>query len=30
MPVKIEGATEGIVNTAVLERNLMKKWFGKS
>jgi hypothetical protein len=29
MPVKIEGATEGIVNTAVLERNLIKKWFGK-
>jgi hypothetical protein len=29
MPVKIEGATEGIVNTAVLERNLMKKMVWK-
>jgi hypothetical protein len=30
MPVKIEGATEGIVNTAVLERNLMKKMVWKN
>jgi hypothetical protein len=30
MPVKIEGATEGIVNTAVLEHNLMKKMVWKN